>query len=671
MLTSEARNANSALSVARREAENLMKQYVQSCESDIAFLCSGTEPGEGRIAQCLLDHRASLSQTCGEVADIVETIVFPASNPGATGTTTAAIPTATATSAPAKEAGVLSGTEIINALDTKVAGIIEKGKQGCAADLEKYCSSVTPGEGRLAFCLTAHADKRTPSCESALAVARSEAEALIDEVDQSIQACAPDIAALCSGTQPGDGRIAQCLLEQREALSSSCGQVLDKLGNVIFPPRNQAVADSAVPAETMPESQPKEASAVSGAKIINALDIKVAGIIEKGKQGCAADLETYCSSVTPGEGRLAFCLTAHADKRTPACESGLAVARSEAEALINEVDQSIQACVPDIASLCSGTQPGEGRIAQCLLEQREALSSSCGQVLDKLGKVIFPPRNKAADASKSPASMPLENTKEPAAPSLGPAGQKSAVLVALDAKVQGIIERGKQGCAADLEKYCSSVTPGEGRLAFCLTAHADKRTPACESALAVARSEAETLISEVNQSIEACAPDVAALCSGTEPGEGRVAQCLADQRDMLTETCGEVLDTVGKVIFPPSNRPAVGQATPSGNAQITTGAVNPVPAAEEKVCRTVEASVTDWGQDATKQDARKRLKSQVGSFVAKRGLEDYTAGSGTVTCSADLNLLVAGYYTCKAKTRVCWSPETQQEAGVKKDPSAP
>ncbi len=237
----------SALSVGRREAENLMKQYVQSCESDIAFLCSGTEPGEGRIAQCLLDHRASLSQTCGKVADIVETIVFPASNPGATGTTTAAIPTATATSAPAKEAGVLSGTEIINALDTKVAGIIEKGKQGCAADLEKYCSSVTPGEGRLAFCLTAHADKRTPSCESALAVARSEAEALIDEVDQSIQACAPDIAALCSGTQPGDGRIAQCLLEQREALSSTCGQVLDKLGNVIFPPRNQAVADSAVP----------------------------------------------------------------------------------------------------------------------------------------------------------------------------------------------------------------------------------------------------------------------------------------------------------------------------------------------------------------------------------------------------------------------------------------
>jgi Golgi apparatus protein 1 len=120
----------SALSVARREAETLMKQYVESCEADIAFLCAGTKPGEGRIAQCLLDHRASLSQTCGEVADIVETIVFPASNLEAAGTTTAAIPSAVESSAPAKEAGALSGAAIIDALDLKVASIIEKGKQG-------------------------------------------------------------------------------------------------------------------------------------------------------------------------------------------------------------------------------------------------------------------------------------------------------------------------------------------------------------------------------------------------------------------------------------------------------------------------------------------------------------------------------------------------------------
>ena len=135
---------------------------------------------------------------------------------------------------------------------------------------------------------------------------------------------------------------------------------------------------------------------------------------------------------------------------------------------------------------------------------------------------------------------------------------------------------------------------------------------------------------------------------------------------MLTEACGQVVDVVGKVVFAPKNQPAVVQAPPSDNGQITTGAVNPVPVAGAKTCRSVEASVTDWGQDATKQDARKLLKKQVGAFVAKHGLTDYTASSGAVTCSADLDLFVAGYYSCKAKTTTCWSAETQTDAGVKK-----
>lgn len=81
--------------------------------------------------------------------------------------------------------------------------------------------------------------------------------------------------------------------------------------------------------------------------------------------------------------------------------------------------------------------------------------------------------------------------------------------------------------------------------------------------------------------------------------------------------------------------------------------------------------MTDWGQDATKQDARKLLKKQVGAFVAKRGVKNYTADSAAVACSADLDLLVAGYYSCKARTQVCWSAEAQKEAVVKKQQGTP
>ena len=646
----------SALSNARREAEALLKSHAQSCQSDIASLCSGTVPGEGRIAKCLLDQRSSLSQTCGEVAEAVEDIIFPPSNPSVEAATAPAASEVNQTSEPS---AAPSADEIIGALDAKVASIIEGGKQGCAADLEQHCATVTPGEGRLALCLIAHADKRTASCERALAEARTEAETLINEIDKSIQACAPDIASLCSGTQSGDGRIAQCLMEQRGSLNASCGQVLDKLSRVIFPPANEAAR---APAALEANQTAEVSAAPSAEEIIGALDAKVASIIEGGKQGCAADLEKHCATVTPGEGRLALCLIAHADKRTASCERALAVARTEAETLINEIDKSIQACAPDIASLCSGTQPGDGRIAQCLMEQRGSLSASCGQVLDKLSKVIFPPANEAAAAATAPAEAIAEAGKEEAnEPVAGTPDQKPAVLVALDSKVQAIIEQGKQGCAADLKTHCSTVTPGEGRLAFCLTAHADKRTASCETALAVARKEAEVLITEVNRSIEACSPDIADLCSGTEPGEGRIAQCLAEQRDALTESCGQVLDKLSKVIFPPSNKPVVGETTPSASAQITTGALKPAPVAVEKTCRSVAISVTDWGQDATKQDARALLKKQVSGFVARRGLQDYTAGGATVACASNLDLVVAGYYTCEAKTRVCWEQAVQDE----------
>ena len=41
--------------------------YVASeCRADIESLCAGVQMGEGRIAQCLSDHAAELSQPCDQ-----------------------------------------------------------------------------------------------------------------------------------------------------------------------------------------------------------------------------------------------------------------------------------------------------------------------------------------------------------------------------------------------------------------------------------------------------------------------------------------------------------------------------------------------------------------------------------------------------------------------------
>ena len=48
---------------------------------------------------------------------------------------------------------------------------------------------------------------------------------------------------------------------------------------------------------------------------------------------------------------------------------------------------------------------------------------------------------------------------------------------------QQLVEGVVTGCKAELEKYCSNVTPGEGRVLACLYAHNDKLSGRCEYAL--------------------------------------------------------------------------------------------------------------------------------------------------------------------------------------------
>ena len=395
---------------------------------------------------------------------------------------------------------------------------------------------------------------------------------------------------------------------------------------------------------------------------LGSLKMGVAEIVEDLTRKCQFDLKTYCSMVTPGEGRLAFCLMANADKRSPQCEYALFDASRAADKLIETANPSIAACRSDIDTHCSGLEVGTGDIAKCLAGNKPALSNDCGEVIDVVGKVIFPAHNQSVADSSPVPSVTFDSVAEAQVVEPAEASSRMKVLTALDASVREIIEKGKQGCGADLEAFCSNVAPGEGRLAFCLIAHADKRSAACESALGEARGEAELLIEKVSQSIDACLPDIAALCTGTKPGEGRIVQCLTDQKAMLTEPCGEIIDKVGMVVFPARNQTFAESAAPASTAAgISTGTinVNPGPSAVVSAapkCRTVGSSVTDWGQEATSRDARKLLDVRVKKFTAKEGIREYTAGRGSVTCTSNIDLIVAGNYTCRAQTKVCWPP---------------
>jgi hypothetical protein len=101
-------------------------------------------------------------------------------------------------------------------------------QDACSPDVTKFCSQVTPGEGRLVLCMMAHEDKVSDKCDHALYSAARNIERAIDRIEETADACWPDIEKQCSETVPGGGRVAQCLIGKKASLSKECAATIDK-----------------------------------------------------------------------------------------------------------------------------------------------------------------------------------------------------------------------------------------------------------------------------------------------------------------------------------------------------------------------------------------------------------------------------------------------------------
>jgi len=93
---------------------------------------------------------------------------------------------------------------------------------GCKAELETYCKAVTPGAGRQAACIYAHSDKLSSSCERALYNSAQEFEVAGVMMNAFVAACQADVEKLCSKVAIGEGRILKCLEENKEKVSAPC-----------------------------------------------------------------------------------------------------------------------------------------------------------------------------------------------------------------------------------------------------------------------------------------------------------------------------------------------------------------------------------------------------------------------------------------------------------------
>ena len=105
-------------------------------------------------------------------------------------------------------------------------------------------------------------------------------------------------------------------------------------------------------------------------------------IVSQVERGCAPEIESFCSQVTLGEGRLLACFYAHEDQLSGQCQFTLYSAAAQLEHAVSALNYVAGQCQDDIVEHCADVQLGEGRIVECLGSNAESISAGCTQALD-------------------------------------------------------------------------------------------------------------------------------------------------------------------------------------------------------------------------------------------------------------------------------------------------
>jgi hypothetical protein len=117
------------------------------------------------------------------------------------------------------------GKTILEKLTAKIAKL----ESACAKDIKKYCRDVTPGEGRMIYCMQAHEDKISPKCAYELGESASSVQTAADSLKDAVIACKAEIAGVCGKTVPGQGRLAACLMANKSTASDGCKDAIAKV----------------------------------------------------------------------------------------------------------------------------------------------------------------------------------------------------------------------------------------------------------------------------------------------------------------------------------------------------------------------------------------------------------------------------------------------------------
>jgi hypothetical protein len=98
----------------------------------------------------------------------------------------------------------------------------------CAADIERFCSNIQPGMGRIADCLKQNEDQLSPECK------QQHLSEVADALRQTQEACGDDSVQYCGKylQPPGEGLL-NCLKLNATSLSPQCREKLFETLNLM------------------------------------------------------------------------------------------------------------------------------------------------------------------------------------------------------------------------------------------------------------------------------------------------------------------------------------------------------------------------------------------------------------------------------------------------------
>jgi hypothetical protein len=98
--------------------------------------------------------------------------------------------------------------------------LVQAGLNACGGDIAHFCTSIAPGGGRIAQCLTDHRDALSPPCHTFVQQT--------EDARFAYFACSSDASRLCADVLPGGGRVVACLRSRSADISPACKEGLTR-----------------------------------------------------------------------------------------------------------------------------------------------------------------------------------------------------------------------------------------------------------------------------------------------------------------------------------------------------------------------------------------------------------------------------------------------------------